>query len=163
MNNLSTSDPKRELLRHGLAAIAYRAGKATRDATESLPTFQASQGVRSPEQLLAHIGDLMNWALSMAIGKPEWHNSKPLPWGKEEARFFAALKRLDDFLASNEPLRAPPEKLLQGPIADTLTHVGQIAMLRRMAGQPMKSENYYEAEIVIGRVGAEQTKPKREY
>jgi hypothetical protein len=163
MNDLSTSDPKRELLRHALATMAYRAGKAIRDATEGLPSFQASQGVRSPEQVLAHIGDLMEWALSMAIGKPEWHNSKPLPWGKEAARFFATSKKFDDFLASSEPLHAPPEKLLQGPIADALTHVGQIAILRRMAGEPMKSENYYEAEIITGRVGAQQAKPKREF
>jgi hypothetical protein len=163
MSDRSTSDPERELLRHCLATLAYRAGKAIRDATEGVPTFQASQGVRSPEQILAHIGDLMDWGLSMATGKPEWHNSKALPWGKEVTRFFAALKKFDDFLASSEPLHAPPEKLLQGPIADALTHVGQIAMLRRMAGEPMKSENYYEAEIVIGRIGAEQAKPEREF
>jgi hypothetical protein len=78
-------------------------------------------------------------------------------------RFFAALKKFDDYLASEEPLQAPVEKLFQGPIADALTHVGQIVMLRRLAGQPMKSENYYKAEIVIGRVGVEQSSPKMEF
>jgi hypothetical protein len=86
-----------------------------------------------------------------------------LPWEKEVERFFAALKKFDDYLASSEPMHASPEKLLQGPIADALTHVGQIAMLRRMAGGPVKGESYYEAEICSGRVGPEQTPPKREF
>jgi len=106
---------------------------------------------------------LLDWALSMANGKREWHDSKPLSWDKEVERFFAALKKFDDYLASEEPLQAPVEKLFQGPIADALTHVGQIVMLRRLAGQPMKSENYYKAEIVIGRVGVEQSSPKMEF
>ena len=96
--------------------------------------FHADGGVRTPGQILAHIGDLMDWALSMAIGKQEWNNSQPLPWEKEVERFFAALKKFDDYLASNEPMHAPLEKLFQGPVADALTHVGQIAILRRMAG-----------------------------
>jgi hypothetical protein len=78
-------------------------------------------------------------------------------------RFFAALKKFDDFLASTEPMHASPEKLLQGPIADALTHVGQIAMLRRLAGGPVKGESYYEAEIAVGRVGGDQARPKREF
>jgi len=54
--------------------------------------------------------------------------------GKKSASVFSpALKKFDDYLASEKPLQAPAEKLFQGPIADALTHVGQIAMLRRMA------------------------------
>ncbi len=89
--------------------------------------------------------------------------SKPLPWDKETDRFFAALKRFDDYLASAEPLHETPEKLFQAPIADALTHVGQIAMLRRMAGSPIKGEGYITADIVIGRVGAEQAAPRQEF
>jgi hypothetical protein len=163
MSNGSTADPKRELLRHALATLAYRGGKAVRKAPEGVGSFHAAEGVRSPGQILAHIGDLLDWALSMANGKREWHDSKPLSWDKEVERFFAALKKFDDYLASEEPLQAPVEKLFQGPIADALTHVGQIVMLRRLAGQPMKSENYYKAEIVIGRVGVEQSSPKMEF
>jgi hypothetical protein len=159
----SNSDPKRELLRHALATLAYRGGKAVRSAPESFATFHAGEGVRQPGQILAHIGDLMDWALTIAMGKREWRDSTPLPWEKETERFFAALRKLDDYLASSEALHASPEKILQGPIADALTHVGQIAMLRRMAGGPLKGESYYEAEITLGRVGAEQAKPKREF
>ncbi len=163
MSDSPASDPKRELLRHSLATLAYRGGKAVRNASEGFAEFQASGGVRAPGQILAHIGDLMDWGLSMANGKREWHDSKPLPWKEEVERFFTALKKFDDFLASSEPLQAPPEKLFQGPIADALTHMGQIAILRRLAGDPVKGENYYKAEIVIGRVGADQAKPKFEF
>src|SRR5579863_7404957 len=163
MSDPANSDPKRELLRHTLATLAYRGGKAVRNGSEKFAEFHASEGVRTPGQILAHVGDLMDWALSMANGKREWHDSKPLSWEKEVERFFAALKKFDDFLASSEPLQAPPEKLFQGPIADALTHVGQIAILRRLAGEPVKGENYYVAEITAGRVGPDQAKPKREF
>jgi hypothetical protein len=163
MSTSATSDAKRELLRHALATLAYRGGKSIRNAPEGFAVFHVDEGVRAPGQILAHIGDLMDWALSIAMGKREWHDSKPLAWEKEVDRFFAALKKLDDYLASSEPVHTTPERLLQGAIADALTHVGQINMLRRLGGEPVKGESYYEAEIVIGRVGAEQTPPKREF
>lgn len=143
--------------------MAYRGGKAVRNSPGGFGEFQASEGVRTPLQILAHIGDLFDWSLSIAMGKQQWHDSKPLSWEKEGERFFAALKAFDDFLASSASMEAPVENLFQGPVADALTHVGQIAMLRRLAAAPVKSENYYREEIVSGRVGAEQTAPKREF
>src|SRR5579872_4161684 len=163
MNDSSALDLERDLLRHALATLAYRAAKVLRNATEVFCGCQADHGLRTPGQILAHMGDLMDWALSMAIGKQEWHDSKPLAWDQEIERFFGALKALDDFLASTEPVHAPLEKLFQGPIADALTHVGQIAMLRRLAGEPLKGENYYIADIKVGRVGVSQTKPRKEF
>ena len=159
----SDPDPKRALLRHALATVAYRTSKAVRNAPAGFADFHAGEGVRTPGQILAHIGDLFDWALSIAKGKPAWRDSKPLPWEKEVERFFAALKSFDDFLASNAPMEAPLEKLFQGPIADALTHVGQLAMLRRMAGVPISGENYFVADMVVGRVGAEQAAPKKEF
>ena len=153
----------RDLLRHCLATIAYRAGKVLRDVPESFAKFQPPEKARTPEQLLAHIGDLFDWALSMAQGQGVWKDSQPLPWTREVDRFFASLKRFDDYLEGNETLHASPEKLFQGPVADALNHVGQIAMLRRFAGFPMKSENYFKADITTGRVGPQQTPPKREF
>jgi hypothetical protein len=162
-NSDTNVDPKRELLRHGLATLAYRAGKAVREAPAGFADFHAGEGVRTPGQIMAHMGDLFDWALSTAKGKQVWRDSKPVPWEKEVERFFAALKSFDDFLASSATVEAPLEKLLQGPIADALTHVGQLTILRRLARAPMKSENYYGAEIVPRRVGAEQASPKREF
>jgi hypothetical protein len=109
------------------------------------------------------MGDLQEWAFSMASGDPEWKDSRPLPWEQEVQRFFGTLKRFDDFLAGDAALEASPERLFQGPVADTLNHVGQMAMLRRMAGIPMKGENYFKADIATGRVGPEQAPPKREF
>lgn len=163
MPDSTASDPKRELFRHVLATIAYRGGKAVRNAPEGFSLFHADQGVRTPGQILAHLGDLMDWSLSMANGKREWQESKPQVWEKEVERFFASIKGFDDFLASGEPLHAPIENLLQGPVADALTHIGQIMMLRRLAGDPVKSENFYKAEVTVGRVGADQAAPKFEF
>lgn len=157
------SDEVRQLLRHTLATVAYRGGKALRGAPESFAQFAVGEKPRTPAQILAHIGDLFDWALSIARGEQSWKDAKPLPWNEEVERFFVALKKFDDFVASGEPLRAPPEGLFQGPIADALTHVGQIAMLRRLAGCPIKGENYFKAEIVTGRVGCEQAAPRREF
>lgn len=157
------SKEKREYLRHTLATLAYRSGKVLRDASPRFERFDAGAGVRTPAQILAHLGDLLDWALSIATGKQEWHDSKPLEWDDEIVRFFAALKRLDDFLASEKPVHASFEKLFQGPVADALTHVGQIAMLRRMADTPVKGENYFVADIAVGQVGADQAKGKKEF
>jgi hypothetical protein len=156
------ADPKLDLFRHALATLAYRGSKAIRNAPAGFADFHAGEGVRTPVQILTHIGDLLDWALSIAQGQRKWQDSKPLSWDRETERFFAALKRFDDFVASN-PVQAPLEKLLQGPVADASTHVGQIAILRRLAGAPVKGESYYEADIEAGRVGADQVPPKREF
>ena len=159
----SSSDPKREFLRHTLATLAYRGGNAVRNAPAGFAEFRGCASGRTASQILAHIGDLLDWALSIAQGKQSWKNSNPLTWEKETERFFSSLKSFDDYLASAEPSHAPAEKLFQAPVADALTHVGQIAMLRRMAGGPVKGENYFDADIVTGRVGLGQTAPKRQF
>ena len=156
-------DPTRQLLRHTIATLAYRGGKTLRDVPGTFAQFRNGEQGRTPGEILAHIGDLLDWALSIAKGKQAWHNSTPLPWEQETQRFFAALEAFDVCLASDLPLQAPAEKLFQGPIADALTHVGQIAMLRRLAGVPMRAENYYVADIAVGRVGAGQARPVREF
>jgi hypothetical protein len=81
----------------------------------------------------------------------------------EAARFFDAVKAFDDYLASDAPLGASEEELFQGPVADALAHAGQIAILRRLAGLPVRGENYFKAEIVAGRVGPQQATPRREF
>lgn len=153
----------RDLLRHSLATIAYRCGKALRDAPASFADFHAGESARTPVQILSHVSDLFDWALSLAKGKQSWRDSKPSPWPREVERFFQSLKNLDDYLAGSDPIHASPEQLFQGPVADALNHIGQIAMLRRLAGAPIKGENYYQADIAAGRVGRDQPAPKREF
>jgi hypothetical protein len=153
----------RDLLRHSLATIAYRAGKIIRDAPHGYFDFQAGQNCRTPLRILAHIGDLFDWALAMAKGQPAWNDSQPLPWPDEVQRFFDSLKSLDDYLAGPEPLHASPEKLFQGPLADALTHLGQLAILRRLSGVPIRGENYFEADIFPGHVGKDQPAARFEF
>ena len=156
-------EAKRELLRHLVATVAYRGGKAVRGAPPAFAAFSPDGSPRTAAKILAHIGDLYDWALSQARGAEAWNNATPLAWDQEVARFFAALQRFDQYLASDAPLAVTPEMLFQGAIADSLTHVGQLAMLRRLSGNSMKSENYSRADIVAGRVGPEQTTPRREF
>ena len=156
-------DDKRAFLRHAVATVAYRGGKAVRGAPESFASYSADGTPRTPAKILAHIGDLYDWALSQAKGAEAWADSEPLAWDREVERFFATLQRFDEYLVSDAPLAATPERIFQGAIADSLAHVGQLAMLRRLAGAKMKSENYARAEIVSGRVGAEQTPARREF
>ena len=150
-------------LRHTLATLAYRGGRAIRGASPGFGDFKAGPTTKQPVEILAHIGDLMEWALSHVTGKQAWKNEPPRPWDKEVDRFYATLKALEDRLAGPEPIQCSPERLFQGPLADALTHVGQISMLRRLAGCPAGGENFFVAEVVEGRVGPEQAKPVFEF
>jgi len=139
-------------LRHTVATLAYRGGKVLRGVPPEFAGFRAGETTRTPAQILAHLGDLLDWALSLAEGRQAWHDSPPLDWEQGATRFFAGA-----------PLACSAEGLFQGPIADALTHVGQIALLRRLAGCPVRGENYLAAEITAGRVGPDQASPKREF
>ncbi len=150
-------------LRHALVTLVYRAAKTLRDAPQDFSSFRPGAGSRSAGEILAHLCDLMDWALSQARGEERWRNSKPKAWSTDAERFFAAATALDRFLESGDKLHVTPEKLFQGAIADSLTHVGQIAMLRRLAGKPVRGENYSKAKIEIGRTGAEQNRPVQEF
>jgi hypothetical protein len=151
------------MLRHTVATLAYRSGKALRDAPRDFPDFTVRPGSRTPAQILAHMGDLFDWALSMAKGAQKWTDSAPRSWDADCDRFFRSLEAFDDYLASDAPLGTSVERLFQGPVADALTHTGQLMMLRRIAGTPVRSENYARAEIARGRVGSDQPVPKAEF
>ena len=157
------ANEKRELLRHTVATLAYRGGKAVANVPEGFSDFRVNESTRTPGEILAHIGDLLDWALGLARGKHVWNESSRLSWEDQVARFFANLQDFDSYLSSAETLGWPPERLFQGPIADALTHVGQISMLRRMAGAPVRGENYFKAEIEMGRVGTDQSSKRVEF
>ena len=158
-----SEDPRRAFLRHTLATVAYRGGKAVRDVPAGFASFKAGPTTRTPAEILAHIGDLMEWGLSVARGKQEWHNAVPRAWDEEVERFFKTLAAFDDYLAGTGPLGDSADKLFQGPVADALTHVGQIALLRRLAGGAVRGENYHKADITSGRVGPGQSPPRLEF
>jgi hypothetical protein len=157
------SDTTRALLRHIVATLAYRAGKVLRDAPPGFAEFSSVPGTRVPVQILEHLGDLMSWGVRLAQGEYLWRAEGGGNWDTEVNRFFDGLAALDRFLASDAPLSHPAEMLIQGPLSDALTHVGQLALLRGAAGIPIRPESYARAEIVAGRVGLEQAPPVREF
>ena len=153
----------RDLLRHTFATLAYRAAKAVRGAPSEFSTYRAGPSSRTPGQVLSHMCDLMEWAGWLARGEHKWTATTPGTWDADIARFFDGLQRLDNYVESGAPLYRSAEQLFQGPIADALTHVGQINMLRRLSGSPVRGESYARADIVRGRVGADQAPSRVEF
>jgi hypothetical protein len=159
----STNNDKRQLLRHTLATVAYRARKVLVGAPDGFAEFRINDSSRTPGEILAHICDLYDWANWLAKGEHVYNETSPGAWAADIDRFFAALGSLDTYLASEQALGRSPELLFQGPIADSLTHIGQIAMLRRIAGAPVRGESYARADITVGRVGPDQAPPNWEF
>ena len=153
----------RAFLRHTLATLSYRAGKAIRGAPPHFSTACAAPDSRSAGELLAHMCDLLDWALTQARGSQRWADTPVQSWDADCVRFFGALQAFDSHLAGDAPLGMPAEVLFQGAVADALTHTGQLALLRRLAGSPIRGESYAKADIVAGRVGAQQSAPTWEF
>ena len=164
--NIDDSAPRgaaRALLRHTIATLAYRAAKVLRDAPANFSSYSIAPGTRTPGQILAHMCDLFDWALSMAQAKQKWADTAPRTWDADCDRFFHSVAAFDQYLESSAPLGTSIEQLFQGPVADALTHTGQLAMLRRLAGAPVKGENYARARIAVGQVGSQQPKAVSEF
>lgn len=153
-------DEKRELLRHFLAALAYRAQKALRGAPLGFGAFAAADGVRTPAQLVRHMTSVLGYARTFFAGGR--YSPDPLPSLEEEAaRFHEMLQDLAQHLQGGTPLLQgmSAERLLQGPLSDAMTHAGQLAMLRRLAGAPVAPENFIVADIDADRCGPRQADP----
>jgi hypothetical protein len=155
-------DTPRAALRQMAATLAYRAAKVLREVPPSFPHHAFGDATRTPVRILAHMGDLMSWGVSMARGGYQWTPEGSDDWDREVRRFFDGLAALDATLAE-EPFTGALDTLIQGPLADALTHVGQLAMLRGMAGAPVRPESYAKAAIAVGRVGPDQAAPGREF
>jgi hypothetical protein len=158
----SALDATCAVLRHLTATLAYRAAKVLRDAPPGFESTTVGSLTRRPVQIVAHMGDLMAWACTLARGDYVWKAEGGNDWNVEVQRFFTGLEALDHLLADSS-FTGSVEQLIQGPLADALTHVGQLAMLRGMAGHPVRPESYARAQIVIGRVGLDQAAPVREF
>jgi len=159
MTTIPPDATARLFLRHSLATLAYRAGKTLRGTPAEFGEYRANATSTRVVEILAHMGDLMDWVLTQAKGETRWHNSTPLAWNDEIARFYRSLGAVEEYLASGAELGYEPGRMFQGGIADALTHTGQLAMLRRLSGYKMKGESYARADIEAGRVGLEQVPP----
>ena len=156
-------NPELRPLRQLAATLAYRAAKVLRDVPPSFATFMCGESTRRPVQIVAHMADLMAWGVTIAQGEIKWHASGSDDWEREVARFFDGLRALDAALAADAPFKGSVDKMIQGPLADALTHVGQLALLRGMAGVPVRPESYARATIEAGRVGRDQAAPGYEF
>lgn len=153
----------RDYLRHTLATLAYRGGKVLRGAPPGFGSFRVGGPSRTPSEILTHVCDLLDWSLSLVRGQEVSRDSSPVAWDSDAQRFFDTLGTLDERLAVPGSLECPWTRLFQGPIADAFTHIGQLALLRRLAGSAVRGENYFKAEVVVGRVGPDQAAPRREF
>jgi hypothetical protein len=152
------------VIRHSLATLAYRASKAVRGAPADFASLRIAPGSRTPGEILAHMGDLLEWARTMAEGRTVWRDQPPQEWDADVERLFAGIRDLDTFLEHAAPLDHPVLlQLLQGPIADALTHTGQLTYLRRLAQAPVRGESYQRALIAAGQTGLDQPAPQREF
>jgi len=153
----------RAFLRHTVATLAYRAEKVLRDVPDGFPALRVSPSTRTPFQILVHLGDLMEWAERMAHGERRWQHVECKDFREARDRFFRGLAALDAALAEVPMESLPEEAIFQGPVADALTHVGQLAMLRGIAGLPVRPESYARAEIRVGMVGRDQSTQRTEF
>lgn len=169
MSAASSETGGREFLRHTVATLAYRSRRVLSDAPTDFSSFRAcdavkgTHGSRSAGEILAHLCDLFDWGTALARGEHTWRETKPQAWEADVTRFFDALARFDASLAAAAPLGSVAERLFQGPVADALTHIGQLALMRRLASAPVRGENYFKAEIAAGRVGQDQAAPRVEF
>jgi hypothetical protein len=153
--------PERGLLRHYLAALVYRTQKAVRGAPSTFGSFQAGQQTRSPQDLVRHMTSVLGYACTFFVGGT--YRAELLPTLEDEmVRFHTIVAQLADHLGSGSPLEGIADaQLLQGPLADAMTHAGQIALLRRLAGSPIPPENFVYADITVERLGPDQAEPAR--
>jgi hypothetical protein len=146
------NDPNRHMLRHFIAALAYRGANVLGAAPPSIADFRPHPAVRSPREILNHVNGVLTYAHSFLV---EYDSTEPplVEWTGEVKRFFDTLEQLDASIADEIPIRdVTEERLLQGPLADAMLHLGQIGIFRRMAGSPVAAENYVSADIVAGRL-----------
>ena len=156
----TASEEQRNLLRHFLAALAYRTQKALRDAPVDFGSFRAGSAVRTPSELVCHMTSVLGYARTFFLGGH--YRPAPLPSLTEEVeRFHEMLSDLGALLERDAPMleQMSAERLLQGPFSDAMTHAGQLALLRRLAGDPVAPENFVVAKIDAQCLGAEQPDP----
>jgi hypothetical protein len=142
-----------------MAALAYRTQKALREAPESFADFAAAPGVRTPHELIRHMTGVLGYARTFFIGG-KWRPQKLPSFQEEILRFHELLKSLGQHLDDGTPFEGTtPERMLQGPFSDAMTHAGQLAMLRRLHGSPVPAENFVVADIDASNLGPDQPDP----
>lgn len=152
-------DIKRQTLKHFLAALAYRTQKALRDAPDTFADFRAKPGVRTPHEILSHMTGVITYAATFLVGGESFPEKKP-SFREEIDRFHEALENLGNLLNGDKPIKGTtPDRILQGPLSDAMTHAGQLILLRRLYGSPVPPENFIKAAINADNLGPKQPDP----
>ena len=149
---------KSEMLRHFLASITYRATKAIKNVPETYPAHDLGKGVKTPLRILHHITGVLTYAHSFFEHYDTTHIDVK-SWDAEVGEFYSILSKLDKSIQEKKPKEVTEEQLLQGPLSDAMTHIGQLSMLRRLADSPLPSENFIFADVRKGAVGPNQPDP----
>ncbi len=62
-----------------------------------------------------------------------------------------------DFILSEKDIDINySKKLVQGPLSDVLSHIGQISLLRGLSGNKLSGEDFSSAEITTGNTSSDQ-------
>lgn len=158
-NEAALSDESKHFVRHTLAAMAYRSARALKDVPEGYASRALGDGAMTANELVTHMTAVLGYVLSK-LTKTERERIESKGWGEDVAGFYAMIGRVDAELEGEVRLEEGElERILQGPLLDVFTHIGQLASIRRVAGSPVPGENYRLAEVRIGRVGIEQAEP----
>lgn len=142
---------KNEYLRHTLATIAYRFQKSVSVAGKGFAGFSLGKGSRNTTEIIHHIYHVLWWT-RVFVQEERFINEKP-----EKLSFALEIKRVNSELAVLDKVFSETalgmdfsKRLLQGPLSDVLTHIGQLSMLSRLNGHPIKGEDFSSAEISTG-------------
>jgi hypothetical protein len=153
MRSSKLSPDTTRIFRHLVATIAFRASRSLRDAPVGFENVRLADGGMTARELVLHLTNVMAFAIATVTGKDRIRH-EALEWSQEVARFYAQLRDLDAKLAEGAEIEDGMElRLVQGPLADALTHVGQLHAMRRRAGAPVGPTNYIRADVQIGRTG----------
>ncbi len=149
------NDTERQLLKHLLAALVYRFTKSIKDVENEFWNFKVKDGVRTPHQLVVHIINVLGYVKTFFIGGK--FRAKMQDVENDVNRFYEIIQELDKLISKDELREIHPKKLLQGPLSDSMTHIGQIAMIRRIFGSPIAPENFVFADIESNNLGKNQS------
>ncbi len=152
-------DEQRKMLMHFLAALAYRTQKALRGASPEFANFSAGGKVRTPLELVRHMDSVLGYARTFIIGG-SYRPPQTADFAEAIASFHQVVEDLARHLDAGSKMHGiTPEVMLQGPFSDAMTHAGQLAMLRRLAGDPVPPENFIYATISPDNLGPNQPMP----
>ncbi len=145
---LNLMNQNSHFIQHFLKVLSYRFEKAIHNAAESYPKHASGHGIRTPLELLGHMNGVLEFAISSLKNQPR-RNIPEQSWQEQITLYYEKLKELNQLMQENSFDTDTLERILQGPLADAMTHIGQLAMMRRLANSAIAGENYFAADMSL--------------